>query len=54
MFAYRPESIDRNIFFDEVKSTLHKAFSKYEYVVLAGDLNVYWDIPKTDIKGFFC
>ena len=52
MFAYRPESIDRALFFTEVKDSLTKAFANYEYVLLAGDLNVDMDIPKTDTKGY--
>jgi len=52
MFAYRPESIDRKVFFEEVKISLDKAFSKYDHVVLLGDLNVDMDIPSTDTKGY--
>ena len=52
MFAYRPESIDRKIFFEEVKISLDKALSKYDHVILLGDLNVDMDIPSTDTKGY--
>ena len=40
------------LFFDEVTICLGKAITKYDHVILAGDLNVDMDIPKTDTKGF--
>ena len=40
LFAYRPESIDRKLFFDELNKTLSKASKDYEYLVVAGDLNI--------------
>ena len=53
VFAYRPESINRDLFFDEVNICLGKAITKYDFVLLAGDLNnVGMDHPKTDTKGF--
>ena len=52
VFAYRPESINRDLFFDEVNICLGKAITKYDFVILAGDINVDMDLPKTDIKGF--
>ena len=52
IFAYRPESIDRKLFFDEINLTLSKAISKYGNIVLAGDLNVNMDIPAKDTKGY--
>ena len=51
VFAYRPESINRDLFFDEVNICIGKAVKNYDYVILAGDLNVDMDLPKTDIKG---
>ena len=52
IFAYRPESINRELFFDEIFVCLGKATHKYDYVILAGDLNVDMDIPGSDKKGF--
>ena len=51
MFAYRPESINRTLFFEEVNKTLSSAVNKYDYIVLAGDLNIDMDVPKNDVKG---
>ena len=51
LFAYRPESIDRILFFEEISICLGKAVKNYDYVILAGDLNVDMDIPITDTKG---
>ena len=53
VFAYRPESINRKLFFDELNTCLLRAASKYDLILLAGDLNVDMDIPKKDTKGFF-
>ena len=52
VFAYRPESIDRELFFEEIALCLGKATKKYDYIILAGDLNVDMDIPSTDRKSF--
>ena len=52
VFAYRPESIDRKLFFDELNICLSLAATKYDHILLAGDLNVDMDIPKKDTKGF--
>ena len=51
MFAYRPESIDRKVFFDEINTSLGKATKNYDYIILIGDLNIDMDISKTDRKG---
>ena len=51
LFAYRPESIDRYLFFEEISICLGKATKKYDYIILAGDLNVDMDIISTDRKG---
>ena len=40
MFAYRPESIDRKLFFDEMNKSLSKAVKDYEHIVIAGDMNI--------------
>ena len=52
VFAYRPESIDRNLFFDEISICLGKAANSYDFLSLAGDLNIDMDIPNTDRKHF--
>ena len=52
MFAYRPESINRTTFFDEVAITLATAVTQYDNILLAGDLNVDMDIPADDAKGY--
>ena len=52
VFAYRPESINRTLFFDEIKKTLNLAINKYDNIILAGDLNVDMDIPEKDVKGY--
>ena len=46
------ESINRELFFEEIFTCLGKATKNYDYIVLAGDLNVDMDIPGTDKKGF--
>ena len=51
IFAYRSESIDRTLFFHEISTSLGKAVTNYDYILLAGDLNVDMDIPITDTKG---
>ena len=51
VYAYRPESINRELFFDEITSCLDKATKKYDFIILIGDLNVDMDTLKTDIKG---
>ena len=40
MFAYRPESIDRKLFFDEVNKSLSKVTKEYENLIIVGDLNI--------------
>ena len=52
VFAYRPESINRELFFEEITTCLNKATKNYDYIILAGDLNVDMDIPCTDRRGF--
>ena len=52
VFAYRPESINRELFFEEITTCLNKATKNYDYIVLAGDLNVDIDTPSTDKGGF--
>ena len=40
MFGYRPESINRDIFFEEINITLSKAINKYQNIIFIGDLNI--------------
>ena len=51
MFAYRPESINRNLFFEEITLSLSKALNKYENIILIGDLNIDISIPNNDISN---
>jgi len=39
-FAYRPESIDRKLFFDELNKSLLLATKNYNNLIVAGDLNI--------------
>ena len=48
MFGYRPESINRTLFFDEVNISISKAIHKYQNILLAGDLNIDLGIPNHD------
>ena len=48
MFGYRPESINRDLFFDEINSTLSKAMHEYENILFVGDLNIDINLPKND------
>ena len=48
MFGYRPESINRDLFFEEINSTLSKAMHKYENILFIGDLNIDINLPKND------
>ena len=50
VYAYRPESIDRELFFNELYICLSKAANKYDYLILAGDLNIDVDVPNKDRK----
>lgn len=52
MYAYRPESINRCLFFEEIKISLGQAINKYDNIILAGDLNVDMDIPSKDVHGY--
>ena len=52
MFSYRPESIDRKLFFEETLASLEAATKVYENILLAGDLNVNFQAPKTDVKSY--
>ena len=40
LFGYRPESIDRKLFFDELNKSLSKAAKDYEHLIVAGDFNI--------------
>ena len=52
MFGYRPESINRDLFFQEVNQTLDKAINKYEKILFIGDLNIDLNIKNHDKKNF--
>ena len=52
MFGYRPESINRDIFFEEINITLSKAINKYKNILFIGDLNIDLKIPNHDKKHF--
>ena len=52
MFGYRPESINRDIFFEEINITLSKAINKYQNILFIGDLNIDLNIPNHDKKHF--
>lgn len=52
MFGYRPESIGRDLFFEEVNLTLSKAINKYQNIIFIGDLNIDLKIPHHDEKHF--
>ena len=52
MFGYRPESINRDIFFEEINITLSKAINKYASVLFIGDLNIDLSIPNHGKKHF--
>ena len=52
MFGYRPESIGRDLFFEEVNLTLSKAINKYKNILFIGDLNIDLNIPHHDKKHF--
>ena len=51
MFGYRPESINRDIFFQEINLTLDKAINKYEKILFIGDLNIDINIQNHDKKN---
>ena len=38
LFAYRPPNTNKDDFFSEISISLNKIISKYENIVLAGDL----------------
>ncbi|HBI40814.1 MAG TPA: hypothetical protein DDY16_07710, partial [Tenacibaculum sp.] len=48
MFGYRPESINRNIFFQEINIALSKATNKYDNILFIGDLNIDLNEPSSD------
>ena len=52
LFGYRPESINKTLFFEELYISLSKAANDYENIVVAGDLNIDLSIPNND-KGHF-
>ena len=40
IFAYQPPDTNKTIFFNEIYITLNKILSKYNNILLAGDLNI--------------
>ena len=48
LFAYRPESINRKLFFDEIHKSLSKAVKDYDNIIVIGDLNIDLTTPSTD------
>ena len=52
MFGYRPKSISRDLFFEEINLTLSKAMDKYNNVIFIGDLNIDLNVPTSDRKNF--
>ena len=50
MFGYRPESINRDIFFQEVNIAIDKAINRYKNILFIGDLNIDISIPNHDKK----
>ena len=40
LFAYRPPSIDKEEFFDEISVNLNKILGIYDNIILTGDLNI--------------
>ena len=52
MFGYRPESINRNTFFEEINITISKAINKYQNILFIRDLNIDLKIPNHDKKHF--
>ena len=52
MFGYRPESISRDLFFEEINLTLSKAMDKYQNILFIGDLNIDLNLPNNDKKNF--
>ena len=41
LFANHPPSTDKKEFFDEILVSLNKIFSKYDNIILAGDLKTH-------------
>ena len=52
MFAYRPESINRALFFEELNQSLSNAVNTYDNIVLAGDLNIDTNSATDDTRGY--
>ena len=40
LFTYRLPNTDKEEFFDEISVSLNKILSKYDNIILAGDLNI--------------
>ena len=52
MFGYRPESINRDTFFEEMNTTLSKAVNKYDNIMVIGDLNIDLNILNNDKHNY--
>ena len=52
MFGYRPESISRDLFFEEVNAILTKAINKYDNIMVIGDFNIDLTIPNNDKHNY--
>ena len=52
LFGYRPESIDRRLFFEEINKTLSSAVNNYENIIVAGDLNIDLSQPNNDTNHY--
>ena len=52
MFGYNPESINRDILFEEINNTLSKAINKYQNILFIGDLNIDLKVTNNDKKHF--
>ena len=45
MFTYRPPKYDKKVLFQKLSKTISQAISKYNNILVAGDLNI-------DVSGF--
>ena len=52
LFGYRPESINRELFFEEINKSLSAAVNAYENILFIGDLNIDLSIPNNDKNHF--
>ena len=45
MFTYRPPKYDKKVLFQKLSKTISQAITKYDNILVAGDLNI-------DVSGF--